>query len=156
MDNITTLNIKQKRCIAWNSHGIYNKQNKFRELINRYKLRVVQVSEAHIRRGKTHHISNHQLPSTIELAIFKNIPIINIQSLFGMNSDHNPITFDIRTNLNIEHLHSKPRWNCIKAKWEEYKEEINKSLKMKRDFTTTNKIEEQVSKVTHNTQSSKQ
>lgn len=88
------------------------------------------------------------LPSTLDLAVSKNVPVINIQSLFETSSDHNPITFDLKTNLNVEHLHTKPKLDYIKARWDEYKDEINKNLKMKREFNTTNKIDEQVNIVT--------
>ena len=102
--------------------------------------------------GHTHYPSNtNHNPSTIELAIVKNIKYATIETINDLDSDHLPIILTLnnsKTPLNPD----KKFLNYSKANWNLFRNYINTSLKITTKLKTEKDIDLAINNITIITQ----
>lgn len=106
-----------------NSHGLlYHPQNNF-----------------------THFPDNNNRPSTIDLAIAKNITISEIETKGDLNSDHLPVL--ITTNLK----NAMPNTKIVTiTNWDKFRTDINNITIINRNMPDKNEINKEIKKLTSN------
>ena len=93
-------------------------------------------------------ISNNidQADSILDFAITKNIQATAI-TLTDLNSDHLPVEFIVKKIIPL----IKPPliYNYKNAKWEDFRKDLNKEIKINRDLDTREKIDENIKTITN-------
>lgn len=85
-------------------------------------------------------------PSTIDLAIVKNISISELETHNTLSSNHIPVTFHIKNE--IPKLMDKSCPNFSEANWKLFKEELNKNIVLPPALDSTDDIDEAVRHIT--------
>ena len=98
----------------------------------------------------THYPPNGTTPSTIDIAINKNITnITHMRSLPEMDSDHNPVLFTL-THITPE-CRTRKMLDYSKANWTEFRKILQQKLQIS-EVTTINTLEEQTQRLTRTIQ----
>lgn len=91
---------------------------------------------------------NNQEPSIIDIVITKGTTINNIKTYHELPSDHNPVVFTIKQDIETEPPRRRRHRDYKKANWEGFRTEINQELKINRDLNSTNQIINEIEQVT--------
>lgn len=96
----------------------------------------------------THIPSNAGTESTIDIIVTKNTPVTKVEAINELSSDHLPVTFEMRCQLDYEERERKAGYNYTAAKWKEYRRSINEKLQMTREFQSEADINNKVIQIT--------
>ncbi|KAK2578341.1 hypothetical protein KPH14_002065, partial [Odynerus spinipes] len=95
----------------------------------------------------THYPTNGRAPSTIDIALIRNIKEISpVTVLHESNSDHNPIKFVLGGQYTSST--TQTRLDYCKADWKLFRECINRNLSINSKIETKGQIEQEVHKLT--------
>ncbi|RZC36863.1 Exo endo phos 2 domain containing protein, partial [Asbolus verrucosus] len=88
----------------------------------------------------THYPSNNTTPTTIDIAITKNIEnITQLQSLTELNSDHNPVAFQMETSTRNSVI--KQITSYQKTDWKKFRETLDKEIIINPEIQTAQQLE---------------
>ncbi|CAK9813136.1 Probable RNA-directed DNA polymerase from transposon BS [Anthophora plagiata] len=100
----------------------------------------------------THYPENGSTPTTIDLAINKNvISITGPQVLHELVSDHKPILFNIG-NIYKNKDTSKATYNYKQADWKKFRQTLDEKININNSITSKESIEQEVTNITNSIQ----
>lgn len=87
--------------------------------------------------------ARNQEPSTLDLAIVKNVLVAEIKALTELSSDHLPVHIELKSVLRIEGQ-ARTILNYRDADWAKFRTIINQRTQVRREFGSTEEIDTQV------------
>lgn len=92
--------------------------------------------------------NNMGAPTIIDFAITKGLRASNITAHYELSSDHNPITIQIQGKWRKDIIESGPKWKYNEANWREYREQLNRQIRINREINNIIDIENATRKIT--------
>lgn len=93
----------------------------------------------------THYPDNGNQPSTIDFAISKNVVIDEIYAQNQLNSDHIPVTANIKLTNSIK-MHTQ---TSKVTNWEKFRQQLNKNVKINTNLNSKEKINKEIAHFSH-------